>query len=408
MEPLNLWMRFACLVAGADQDLIRRANHMDRMTVGSNAVILLLVGTFAVFVWTLFFWSFAPAFIAIPLGFLVGSIVFMVDRAMSSSDWDMAGVLRVGRPGLGWWAKLVLRLSLAYVLASSTAVGAVLYFFSQAIDQRLQMDRLAMNRPLQEEYALLKKDAKGLILSPVEGELSALKTERARMQTALSDREKTIVDAHSRAASSRVEANREKNGDLKGYKKGEGTLFLEAQRQEQEVARSMELAAKDADRYTKRFDQLGPQVTAKMAELSEARAAFVKEEARIDEEMSRDPRWNPVRTDPLVRWLGLEALRKDPKTGTTVSRVELGANITLMTIELMFLLIKMFFTPASVYTLMLVRRTKQAAASETHAYRQFMNKLRGGTPSDNAEGPSMRIVDPSQNDRDPDSNNRQG
>ena len=58
MELNERWMRLACVVAGADHDLLRDANAIDRMTVGGNATVLMLVGTLAVTAWSAFFASF--------------------------------------------------------------------------------------------------------------------------------------------------------------------------------------------------------------------------------------------------------------------------------------------------------------------------------------------------------------
>ena len=108
--------------------------------------------------------------------------------------------------------------------------------------------------------------------------------------------------------------------------------------------------------------------------------------------MRQDSRWTPERKDPLSRWMALEALRHDPAMGATVAKFDLTAKATLITLELAFLMIKLFLSPASVYVVRLTRRTKEEAAREVHEYQEFLRRLRRGSPEDGTRKPSMRLL----------------
>jgi hypothetical protein len=57
-----------------------------------------------------------------------------------------------------------------------------------------------------------------------------------------------------------------------------------------------------------------------------------------------------------------------------------GAILVLMTLELMFLLIKIVFAPASVYTVRLIARTKAEAATVNAEFERKMQDIQQGRP----------------------------
>lgn len=103
-------MRFACRIARADYDLASISNHFDRMTIVANAALLLALAVLATIAWTAFWASFLPLAAALPLGLLVGAIIFGIDQAIAASDWELAGVLRIEAPDNAYWFKASARL----------------------------------------------------------------------------------------------------------------------------------------------------------------------------------------------------------------------------------------------------------------------------------------------------------
>jgi len=245
MELNKRWMRLACVVAGADHDLLRDANAIDRMTVGGNAIVLMLVGTLAVTAWSAFFASFLPLHVALPSGFLIGGIVFMLDRAMSVSDWSLTGVLQTGRPTLAFWLKVAGRVGVSLVLAVATAAGVLLAFCADAIDHHIRTERQVRNRPVVEEFALRKQEARARLMGPLESELEVLKAERIRLQRTLEERESTLSEARQRAAEARVEAGRERDSGVRGYVRGAGPRFRDAAYNERDGIEAQEEAYRD-------------------------------------------------------------------------------------------------------------------------------------------------------------------
>lgn len=388
---IDVWMRVACIVAGADYELLRDASRIDRMTVAGNAVQLLLVGTLAVVAWSVFFASFLPLKQAVPLGCLIGVIVFMLDRAMCVSDWSLTGVLRSGRPSLGFYLKVTGRVGVAALLAIATASGVVLALCADAIDQHMRIERQTRNQPVIDEFTAAKLKVRERLTGPLAAELEVLKAERVRLQRSLEDREIALSEARQRASEARVEAGRERDGGLKGYVRGAGPRYRDAVRLEREAQLVAQQSAQDAARLQRRFDELGQLITSKSAELRAAVAAATAEEVRIDLRMQQDSRWSPERNGPLSRAMALEAMQRDPAMGRMVEKFELQAKVTLITLELAFLLIKLM-SPASLYMVRLIRRTKEEAAREAHEYQEYLRNLRRQATVSATPMPRMRLL----------------
>lgn len=388
---ITVWMRVACIVAGADYDLLRGASRIDRMTVAGNAVQLLLVGTLAVVAWSVFFASFLPLHQAVPVGWLIGAIVFMLDRAMCASDWSLTGVLRSGRPSLEFCLKVAGRVAVAMLLAIATASGVVLALCAGAIEQHMRLERQTRNQPVIDEVAAAKREVRARLTGPLAAELEVLHAERVRLQRTLEDREAALSEARQRASEARVEAGRERDGGLKGYVRGAGPRYRDAMRLERESQLVAQQSAQDTARLQRRFDELGQIIASKSAELRAAMVAVTAEETRLDLQMEQDSRWSPERNDPLSRAMALKAMQRDPLMGRTVEDFELKAKATLITLELAFLLIKLM-SPASLYMVRLIRQTKEEAAREAHEYQEFLRSLRRQAAASASPMPRMRLL----------------
>ena len=120
---------------------------------------------------------------------LIGAIVFMLDRAMCVSDWSLTGVLRSGRPSLGFYLKVAGRVAVAMLLAIATASGVVLALCAGAIDQHMRLERQTRNQPVIDEVAAAKREVRARVTGPLAAELEVLHAERVRLQRTLEDRE---------------------------------------------------------------------------------------------------------------------------------------------------------------------------------------------------------------------------
>ena len=141
----------ACVITRSDIGLARQSNTFDKMTIVFLAVALMIVTMIALLGWTAFFASFLPLVVALPLGLLIASLIFLFDQAVGASDWELAGVLRAGSPSAIWWGRLGARFCIACLLSLLTAAGATLWMFRGAIDNQLQVQRIEQNAPIEQE-----------------------------------------------------------------------------------------------------------------------------------------------------------------------------------------------------------------------------------------------------------------
>ena len=378
--PNKRLLHWACIITRSDFELAAISNRFDQQTIVAQAFTLLAVTLTAVVAWGAFWSSFLPLWQAIPLGLAVGVNIFLLDQAIGASDFELAGVLRTEKYTAGWWGKLTVRVVISLLLAQATAVGVTLWMFSGAIENHLQASRAATNSPLEEEYATRGKELKKRIVDPLEQELKSLNEERKTLQESIQIANTQRNEAAQRASHARVEASRESDGGLAGYVRGKGPLWNEAMRQQGEADRLSETATGEADKAETRIKELSSQAEEKRQEMTSANVVFKQEIQAIESQKLKDPRWASERNDPLSHFIGLQELKKDPKYGSATRQFSWLMNLVLVTFELIFLIVKLLFAPASVYTIRLIARTKREAGEVSALFARNMDEIRRNRP----------------------------
>jgi hypothetical protein len=381
-------LSLACWITHADIECAQESRTFDQLTIGLNAVSLLLAGVLALVAWSAFFLQFNPVWLALPLALLVAAIVFRLDQAMSASDWELAGVLRQGPLPREWYYKVGARVLVAWLLAYATALGLMLALFSDAITNHLQIERSKANVPIDQEYSALKDDLRRRLVAPLETELAALNSQRSHLQTNVQANLNRQDDALARASAARIEADREKvGGQVAGqrYIPGEGPRWAEAQRQQKEADRLSSIATANVGGLESQIREAHVRIDSKSAELRQANQEFARQISELDKRKLSDPRFIPVRDDPLMRYVAFEEMKSDPKQGAAVSHLSFMAQMLLLTLELAFLLVKLVFAPASVYTVRLITKTKLEAAHVAGDFAGNRDEMR-------RQRPPLRVV----------------
>ncbi|WP_333875794.1 DUF4407 domain-containing protein [Methylobacter sp.] len=387
-RPLSSIEIFSCMVTQSDPDLMNQSNMLDRRGMVGHAIMLLLVGIIAVLAWTAFWASFLPIYGAMPLGLLVGALIFGFDQAVGASDWELAGILRNEPYELKWWGKLVLRVGVSFILAQATAVGVTLWLYSATIDNYLQEKRVEKLVPLEADYVKYKEELKKRTITPLEMELTALQAERETLNTSLQTSIAARNAAQSRASAARIEADRQDKGDLPGYKKGPGPFYKEAKRQEDEAERTLAATVSEEQQAHARIDDaLTPRIDKIRSDMKAANKSFDEQASKLDEAKTRDSRWVPEKSDPLLRYEALQAIKNSTEHGYAATEFNRLMTTVLMTLELMFLLVKIVFNHASVYTVRLIARTKREAAEVSAEYARSVDNIRRNRPRGN-----LRVV----------------
>lgn len=380
-------LRLACRIARADFDLASVSNHFDRMTIVANATLLLALGVLAAIAWTAFWASFLPLWVALPLGLLVGAIVFGIDQAIAASDWELTGVLRTEPPGKDHWFKVAARVLFAFLLAQATATGVTLWMFGDTIKAHLQDQTTARNVPIETEYANRKEELKASLLDPIAKEIEARQLERTALQRRV---EQALIErdtANRKASQARIEAGREADGGLPGYFEGEGPRYREAKRQEMEATVLATGVSNDVRAWQTRIGAVEQSIAELAKTLDRKQVEYQAQAIDLDAQKQRDPRWVPERNDPLMRYIALYEIRQDPRIGGAANEFRWLMVAVLLTLELSFLIVKLACAPASVYTVRLIARTKREASEVSAKHARHIESIHRGRPRGN-----LRVV----------------
>lgn len=395
MTPLY---RLSCVLTRSDQALARRSNDSDRATTHALAVTLVFAFVLASVAWYTFFSTYLTRLQAIALGGFCGALVFLFDQAMVASDWTLSGVLSSGRPPLDYWIKLTARVAVALVLAQATAVGVTMAAFEKAIGARLQQNRVATNAPVLAEYKKAQADFAARTLDPLTSRLRQIDQDRTRAIAADDEARAMRSKARQQAANARIEAGREMTGGLEGYIAGEGPRYQEARRQEEEASLAEAAMGTESEAASAALSRVEAERRDLLRELTEAEARTRERAAELDRAMEADPRYVPARTDPLLQSMALAEIMQDPVTGPATRDSARLWNLLLVTFELMPLLIKVVFSPASVYTVRLITRTRAEAASVATEYGRQLDEIRKGNPRRNLKVVGGTEVEPRTED----------
>jgi hypothetical protein len=371
--------KFLCLLSRADPGLYTESNTFDRRTICANAIALLTSGVVAAIAWTVFWASFISIWFALSLGLLIGLIIIQLDSAIGASDWELVGVLRTGKSKASSWFKLILRMVIACFLALVTADGVTLVMCSRAINNHMQNKRTIQNAVVEKDYAARKKEIRSEVIGSLEKKLAIAQEERSRTVEKLTGLRLKRREAQKEAGTAYIEAGREEHG--LNRPRGKGPRYDDAMRH-REVEKRLEASLTEEIKNTQTSIKA---LDSRMEKLNEQMRSSKKDVTTqwqaLDKEKTRDSRWVPERDDPLLRYIALQEIKHHPVYGQAVREFDWLSKIFLITFELMFLLIKVVFAPASVYMVRLLARHKQEASEVANKYSDNIYKIRRSHPS---------------------------
>jgi hypothetical protein len=357
---MNKSLLFSCYITRSDPNLCAKSNLFDQITIAANAIAILTLAVLSTLAWTVFFASFLPAWQALPLGFLCALIIVQVEAAMAASDWELAGVLRTGRPSAAYWFRIALRLFIALFLAQATSVGVTLNLFAGAILTHLQQQLTRKNAPVETEYATRRNEIRSRLLGSIEDELGAAQKARADSDKALQQLQVKKDNAQTLSGTAYIEEGREERG--LDRPRGKGARYDDAKRH-RDVAEGLKKSiTKEIKRERASLKLLNSRIEDLLKQKKAQAIALHEAEEKLEKEKLHDPRWVAKYDDPLLRYIALQELKRDPVYGQAVEQFDWLAKIVLIAFELMFLLIKIVFAPSSVYLVRLIAQTKREAA----------------------------------------------
>jgi len=140
---ISVPLRFCCAIASADPEVLAKCNQR-RQAQNCPACngAALHIHAWQRVLWSAVFSQMLPIKAAVPGGLFVGLIIYLLDLAIATSDWDLKGVLRERttfslrslRSIIARMVKFGSRLVLALTLAMVTGTYVTLFWFNDTIE----------------------------------------------------------------------------------------------------------------------------------------------------------------------------------------------------------------------------------------------------------------------------------
>ena len=369
-EKLSWTVRTACRAVRCNPQILALAPIQDHYTVVSEAALLLLVAAITGVAWTAFWAQFLPLPIACVFGVLALAFVFLINSTIGAADWRLTGVLRQPgvRQGREYWIRLSARFGMTAILSGATSTGAAMAMFHNAIVTQLEHDQRELNQKIAQQYDAQLQALRTRLIGTQLDNVEALQKSVTEMTRIVDTARQARVTASKQAETQTIEADRELHG-APGYKAGAGTKYREALARKEAADAALAKADEDVKIYEPRLADAQQKLDAAKTELKTAETGFVAEARKLDEE--KKAHLVPMRNDALMAYMALQEIYRSPVYGSAALRFTWLMVAVLMTIELSYVIVRVWFTHASVYMALLIADTKlRAERAAAHLARE--------------------------------------
>lgn len=380
-----------CYVMRCDPDIMAQSPRRDRGGVVAEAGLLAFVAVVSGIAWT----NFWRLFISLPVALFFGGIAFafivLMDSAIGACDWRLEGVLR--RPGtryrLDWWCRLGLRIGVSVVLSYVTSEGATQALFHEAIAVQLERDVLARNHATEDRFAKREDDLRQQRLGTVLREIDRLNAVLKETTAPLDKAQELQATAQNHLDTAEREVDRQRRG-LDGYPPGCGpkckVAIIDADTARVELAK----ATAQVGIYKPRFVETTDKLAAAKTALAVGEQSIQGDLAALESE--KRLQLVSVRNDPLLSHTALQEIFDDPVTGPQARHYSWRMMTLLLTVELSYLMVRILFAHASVYTVLVIKDAKLRAERAEAEYRRESDALRTWSGGSSPTLPPVKLI----------------
>jgi hypothetical protein len=366
--------RAICLVMRCDPDIMAEAPVRDRAALVGEAAFLAVVAVIAGIAWTNFWLLFVRLPAALLFGGLAATFMPLMDVAIGAADGRLEGILRRPdarrRRGRG---KIGLRLGVSLVLSQATSEGATLVICHQAVVQQEERHVQEQNRATDKLFAGKEQDLRQQRFGTLLDEKKQLEQLMANTTGPLDQALETQATAQNRVKVAQDKADMELHG-APGFPKGPGPRYKKALADEEAAQAELIKANSQVAIYQPRVIQAKNRLVTIAGKLANAEAAI---RADIDAlEQEKRSQMVVVRSDPLLDTVALQEVFRDPEIGWAAWKFSWLMNGVLLILELSYLMVRIGFPHASVYTVLLNKDTLIRAERAEFEYRRERAALR--------------------------------
>jgi Domain of unknown function (DUF4407) len=384
----------ACLLVASDPELLARSPLRDRSTVIAEAALLLLVACASGAAWTLFWCQFASIAVGVACGAFAMAFILLLDRAVGSAEWALTGILR--RPGRhhggGYWGRLAIRISITIVLSFATSTGAIMAMDHVAIIRQVEHNRLEQNKQITAYYTGLKTDLRNQSLGPLINEANRIKGIIAENTPLLDTARKAQADAQSQQRIADTEAERELHGHP-GYQAGAKTKYRAALKKRQEADTALAAANAEVAIYDPRLTDANKKLDTINASLQAGEETIKPGLEKLESE--KQASLIPEGFDALMGYTALQQIYQSPKDGPAALFYSHLMMAVLMTVELAYVVVRLWFSPASICQALQIKETKVEAEAINADYERRSHKIRAELEAEIGPRPArppLRII----------------
>ena len=352
---LDMCFAGLCITTQTDYNIIKQCPLREKIDVLHTFIMFVLQFSFIVLLMTASLQVFLPMQTALMISAVISASVVMLEIRMISSIWTPKGILSEG-VRLKDIGLIAFRLVIAFIFATAYAIPAELYLFSNDIDRQAKNFNNQKNQGLYDFFQEKLSEKKQL----KEELTQQLANERATTH-ALEEKRSTLVNDSLRPLElEEIELKRllevEKQG-LEGRPEGEGSKYKEyfnkwTAKSEQIALANLskeKIESAIADRQTS-IDRLAGNLDALKLEI----ISFDSRKLAASHPDYEDDIPNGL----SARFRLLQSLKNDPVDGSTFVFFSWIIKIVMITLELLPLIAKLVFSPASIYSERLASQTR--------------------------------------------------
>lgn len=377
-KPVSDFLIFLCVVMGWDVGILALCPMRERVMLLFEFLLLLLVALISGAAWAAFWAQFLPLFAALVLGGVAFVFIFMLDRAIGGSDWSFAGILRhpAAKYGREFWARMSIRILVAFILSFATSTGATMAMFGGAIQAELEQIVREENNKVADRYAIEINNMLDRHVGAERAEVKSLTQTIAATTPALDEARQQAAAAAVRIQAAKDDEKKELRG-ANGRPVGPGVKFYGAEDREK-------AATADLAKWGAQIRIFEPRLNDAVARLRGAQqrlqAAQVPIQADVDRlEAEKKAHFVTPHRDALLSYMALQRVYADPEKGAAANFFGRMMMAVLMTIELSYFAVRIIFAQASIYMVLLVKSTKEDAARADADHEITINTIRNET-----------------------------
>ena len=262
----------------------------------------------------------------------------------------------------------------------------------EAIVRQVERNRLEQNKQITAYYDGLKTNLRNQSLGALITEAGRIKTIIADTTPLLDAARKAQADATSNQNIAVIEAAREKNG-APGYKRGPGPNYRAALKKKQDADTALARANAEVAIYDPRLADANRTLDAVNTSLQAGEETIRAGLAKLEGE--KQSGLIPEGYDALMGYTALQQIYGSPKEGSAALFFSRLMMAVLMTVELSYVVVRLWFSPASICTALLIKETKIEAEAINADYESRSHKIRADLEAEIGPKPArppLRII----------------